>query len=202
MKPIIVSLFLIILTSCSDQAKLQALHADASILAFGDSLTYGSGASREKAYPAILETIIKRSVINVGIPGEISAKGLLRLPHLLAEHQPDLLIICHGANDILRKLDIEQTQDNIQQMIDLAREKNIQVVLIGVPEFGLFFNSSPIYQSLADKNRIPIENDVLGDILANNAYKADHVHPNAQGYQLLAESIAALLKRSGALASD
>jgi acyl-CoA thioesterase-1 len=68
-----------------------------------------------------------------------------------------------------------------------------------VPEFGIFLNSSPIYQTLADDNKIPIENNILGEILGKNALKSDHIHPNTQGYQLFAEQIALLLERSGAI---
>jgi len=92
------------LSSCSDEAKLPALAADATILAFGDSLTYGTGTSRDNAYPTVLEKLLKRRVINAGIPGEISSKGLNRLPALIEKYRPDLIIICHGGNDILRKL--------------------------------------------------------------------------------------------------
>ena len=188
-----------VLASCSDNAKLQALDANSTILAFGDSLTYGTGTSRNKAYPAVLERLINRKVINAGVPGEISKNGLTRLPGLLEKHHPRLIIICHGGNDILRKLDLSKTRNNIQQMINLARQNNSEVMLIGVPEFGLFLNSVPIYQALADKNHVPIANNILGDIIGNNSLKSDHIHPNTQGYQLLAENINVVLKQSGAI---
>lgn len=190
--------FSLITIGCSESARLQPLAADATILAFGDSLTYGTGTSRDKAYPAILETLAQRKVINAGVPGEISGKALQRLPGLIARYQPALIILCHGGNDILRKLNIQQTKDNLQQMINLANQHNIQLVIIGVPEFGLFLNSSPIYQELADANHLPIENNTLGDILGTNTLKSDHIHPNAKGYQRLAEAILSLLNKAGA----
>ena len=192
----------IVASSCSDNAKLRLLSSDATILALGDSLTYGTGTSRQNAYPTILESLIQRKVINAGVPGEISKKGLQRLPHLIAQYRPDLIIICHGANDFLRKLDIDQTRQNIQQMIDIANKNNIQVLIIGVPEFGLFLNTSPIYQKLAEANNLPVADEVLGNILSKNAYKSDHVHPNALGYQMLAENIHSLLIQSGAISRN
>lgn len=203
MKPLIQFFFIISvllsLTNCSDAARLQPVDVNASILAFGDSLTYGSGTSSDKAYPAVLEKLIQRKVINAGIPGEISQQGLQRLPGLLKQYQPALIIICHGANDILHKLDINQARNNIQQMIDIARQNNAQVLLVGVPEFSLFLTTSPIYQQLADENRLPIQNNILAKIIGKNSLKADQVHPNAKGYQLLAESLATLLRSSGAI---
>lgn len=194
-----ISSFISISSSCSEKVGLQPLASNTTVLAFGDSLTYGTGSSVNNAYPAVLESLINRKVINAGVPGEISQQGLARLPRLIAQYRPDLIIICHGGNDLLRKLDMKQTKENIQRMIDMARQNGSQVMLIGVPEFGLFLNASPIYQTLADHNKIPIENDILSDILGNNSLKSDNIHPNAQGYQLLAEQIALLLQQSGAL---
>ena len=196
------SIILILLTACSGNAQLQPLHNNATILAFGDSLTYGTGASSDKAYPAVLERLTKRKVINAGIPGEISANGLRRLPNLLASHRPDLIIICHGGNDILRKLDLSKTQNNIQQMVDLARENNTQVVLIGVPAFSLFLSKIAIYQTLAQHNNVPIDNNSLANILKSNSLKSDYIHPNGNGYQQLAENINLLLKRHGAIVEN
>jgi len=196
------SIILILLTACSDKAQLQALNNNATILAFGDSLTYGTGTSRNKTYPAVLERLTHLKVINAGIPGEISEAGLRRLPGLLAAHHPDLIIICHGGNDILKKLDLSKTQNNIQQMIDLARENNAQVVLIALPAFSLFLSKVPIYQSLAQKNNIPIDYNSLANILKSNALKSDYIHPNAMGYQQLAEKLTQLLQHHGAIMGD
>lgn len=197
----IISFTVVVISACSKEAELQPLDVNATILAFGDSLTYGTGTSRDNAYPAVLAKLIDRKVINAGIPGEISKKGLIRLPALINQHQPDLIILCHGANDILRKMDMHQTRNNLQKMIELAKQNGSQVVLIAVPEFSLFLNTSPIYQELAEKNQLPIANDILADILADNALKSDHVHPNTKGYQSLAREISLLLKHSGGIDS-
>ncbi len=199
LKLILSALCITLLSACSEKTRLAALDTNATILAFGDSLTYGTGTSPDKAYPAVLARLARRKVINAGIPGEVSKQGLLRLPGLLQQYQPDLIIICHGANDILRKQDIAITKSNLQKMINLARENHTQVVLIGVPEFSLFLNTSPIYPALAKKNKLVIEQDIIADILAKNALKSDRIHPNSTGYQMLAERIYNLLKNSGAL---
>jgi len=185
--------------ACDQTPQLRPLPSDAVVLAFGDSLTHGTGASKKESYPAHLETLISRKVINAGIPGEISATGLKRLSILLQRQQPDLLILCHGGNDILRHYNLKQTKTNIQKMIDLAKNNGTDVVLIGVPQFGVFLSSAKLYQELAEQNQLPIENTVLSEILGKNKFKSDQIHPNAQGYTLLAERIQTLLQNSGAL---
>ena len=204
-KKVFIILLVLFIVACDNKITLPPLTDNAVILSFGDSITRGTGVNLNHAYPSVLEKIINQKlthakVINAGIPGETSQEGLARLPALITQHQPDLIILCHGGNDILRKLNISNTQDNIQQMINLAKQHNIPVVLIAVPEFGLFLNASPIYQKLADANKLAIENEILGDILSKASLKSDHIHPNTKGYQLLAESIALLLHHSGAIA--
>mgnify|MGYP001825852302 CR=1 FL=1 len=184
---------------CDPAPKIQPLDNDAVILAFGDSLTYGTGAGKQQAYPAQLQALISRTVINAGIAGEVSHTGLRRLPALLKQHQPDLIIICHGGNDILRRHNLQQTRNNIQQMIDISQSHGAQVVLVGVPEFGLFLASAEFYTELADDNRLPIENTVLSDVLKAAAYKSDQIHPNAAGYAFMAKRLAELLKNSDAI---
>ena len=124
----------LLLSACSNETPLNPLRDDAIILAFGNSLTYGTGAKPNFSYPAQLEKLINRKVINAGIPGEISSKGLRRLPALLSTHKPDLVILCHGANDILRKLDLNNTKSNLQNMISLIKkgllENELEDILI------------------------------------------------------------------------
>jgi lysophospholipase L1-like esterase len=186
-------------TGCDPVPKIESLGDDAVILAFGDSLTFGTGAGKHQAYPAQLQALISRTVINAGIPGEVSHTGLRRLPTLLKQHQPDLVIICHGGNDILRRQDLRQTSSNIQQMIDISRSHGAEVILVGVPEFGIFLTSADFYSELADDNRLPIENTVLSDVLKVAAYKSDQIHPNADGYAVMAKRLAALLEKSDAI---
>lgn len=181
-------------------AMLSKLPDDAVILAFGDSLTYGTGASSQHDYPHILAQLIGHEVINAGVPGEISGEGRQRLPALLDEYHPGLLILIHGGNDILRQIPADQTRDNLKAMIAEAKQRNISVVLIGVPKFGLvFLHSAEFYAELAKSENVPSDLESLPDILSSNELKSDTIHPNDQGYQRLAENIAALLQKQGAL---
>ncbi len=190
---------LILLFACQEEkVSLKPLTADAKILAFGDSLTYGTGAKKNDSYPAVLSTKLNRTVINLGIPGELSVDGLKRLPALLDHYNPELLILCHGANDILRKKNINKTANNLRQMIQLAHERNINIILIGVPEFGLFLNTATFYQEIATEHQLVFVDNILGKILSDASMKSDPIHPNKIGYQLMAETIFTAMQKSGA----
>ena len=193
-------LLLILLTACSDpQQQLAQLPDDAIILAFGDSLTYGTGANKGESYPAILETSVNRKVINAGVPGELSMQGLKRLPKLLEKHQPDLLILCHGGNDIIRKQDLAEAETNIRQMIALAENKNIPVILLGVPKPGLFLSSAKLYANIAKNSNVIFMPNLIPDILSDASMKSDPIHPNKTGYRKMASSLAIILRNVGAL---
>lgn len=203
-RPIFYSLILLstlVLSSCGPHpVALPRLPPDAVVLAFGDSLTFGTGAGPSDSYPEVLSSLINRRVINAGVPGEVSADGLRRLPTVLDTVQPNLMILCHGGNDMLRHLDTPRMKTNLREMIRQAKQRGIAVVLIGVPKPALIYlESVKIYRELARELDIPLEENILSAIVKNRALKADAVHPNASGYRQLAEAIAALLRRQGAL---
>ncbi len=193
-------LLVVLLAACStDHPKLLRLSPDAVVLAFGDSLTYGTGAEEKDSYPVVLQSLIARKVVRAGVPGEVTADGLVRLSAALDEYAPKLLILCHGGNDLLRNLGEQQAAANIRAMITLAKGKGVDVVLVGVPKAGLLLSSAEFYQKIAQEFAIPYEAAALSEILASRTLKADTVHPNAQGYRKLAEALASLLQESGAI---
>jgi acyl-CoA thioesterase I len=190
----------ILLAGCSTEVPvLPRLQAEDPVLAFGDSLTYGTGARPEESYPTVLAQLIGRPVIAAGVPGETSAGGLARLEEVLDEHQPKLLLLCLGGNDMLRRTSNATTEANLRKMVEVARARGIPVVLIGVPEPTLFGGSAPFYEVIAQDFALPLENEALNDILRDSALKSDQIHPNAEGYRRLAHAIAELLRDAGAI---
>jgi acyl-CoA thioesterase I len=192
-------LLLLQLAACSKTPQLPPLAADGVILAFGDSLTYGTGAGEGESYPAVLEKLSGRRVVNAGVPGEISEAGLQRLPEVLDRERPALLLLCHGGNDLLRKIDQSATANNLREMIRIARSKGVPVVLLAVPAPDLSLAPPAYYGEIAKEAGTPIESKALPRILGKGGLKSDHIHPNAAGYRALAESVYDLLKKSGAL---
>lgn len=189
------------LGACSDsKPQLPLLSADAVILAFGDSLTFGTGANSEHSYPAELARLTGLTVINAGIPGEVTAQGVRRLPALLDRYKPQLLLLCHGGNDLLRKTGTAVTRDNIEKMISAADQRNIPTLLIGVPQPALMFlEAAPIYNEIAEQHGLVYEGEILPQVEADNKLKSDRIHPNAAGYRRMADAISQLLRQSGAL---
>jgi lysophospholipase L1-like esterase len=137
--------------------------------------------------------------VREGKPGELSAQGLERLPSALDEHAPALLVLCHGGNDFLQRQSKKAAADNVRAMVALARSRGVQVVLIGTPEAGFTLTPPDFYGEIAQAFDIPYEGDVLTQILRDAALKSDQVHPNARGYRLMAERVAELLRKSGAI---
>lgn len=192
-------LSLLWLSACSeDLPLLEPISTDATVLAFGDSLTYGTGASAGNDYPTKLARLNGLPVINAGVPGEMSSTGLQRLPDLLAEHEPELLILIHGGNDLLRKKSPEALAENLRQMIRLAQDSEVQVVMMAVPKPGLLLGPTPLYQEVAAEMSVPIDAETLADILQYNDTKSDTIHPNNAGYQIMAENLHQLLMDHGA----
>ena len=192
-------LALALLAACGDGPKLGRLPGDAVLLAFGDSLTFGTGAADNESYPAQLEPLVGRKVVRAGVPGEVTAQALARLPGELDAHKPQLLLLCIGGNDFLRRLSKDEAERNVREMVRLATARGIAVVLIGTPEPGFGVTPPAFYADIAKEFRVPYEKSVIGDVLKDTSLKSDPIHPNAKGYRIIAERVADVLKKSGAI---
>lgn len=190
---------LLLLIGCPAAPQLAPVPQGGTILAFGDSLTFGTGASPETSYPSVVQRLSGYRVINAGVPGETTEGGLARLPEVLQQEQPSLVILCLGGNDFLRRLDEGKTEQNLRDMVMMIRERGIGVVLIGVPRLGFGLEVPVWYRKIAGEAQIPYEGKVLKRILADRALKADPIHPNPAGYQHMAEAVVTVLKKSGAI---
>lgn len=200
MKYIIVAVFvvLILLALPNKSTKMNSILPHDTILAFGDSLTYGHGANYDESYPALLSSLSGHKVINAGINGETSDEGLQRLPKLLEDKSIKLMILCFGGNDILRRQSMEKLKNNLKMMISMAKTKNIDVLLIAVPNISLFgLSPLELYENVAEEENIPLLMGVITDILSQPTLKNDQIHPNALGYEQMAEKVYESLKENG-----
>jgi len=179
--------------------KLSAVGSNDVIVAFGDSLTYGTGASEAESYPVVLGELIKRKVVRAGVPGEVTSGGLARLESVIDEHRPKLMIVCLGGNDMLGKSADAPIIENLREIIKTIKGRGISVMLVGVPRPGLITDTAPFYAELAREFDIPYEGKIVIDVLYQRDLKSDPIHPNAKGYRKMAEAIAKLLKKAGAV---
>lgn len=195
-----VALLLAVLVSCGEKVpRVAPVGPNEVIVAFGDSLTYGTGAAETESYPVVLGQLIGRKVVKAGVPGEVTAQGLMRLPRVIEEHRPALMIVCLGGNDMLRRMDEAQVRKNLREIIGAIRAQGIAVVLVGVPKPALIASAPAFYDELAKEFGIPYEGKVVTDVMYQLELKADPIHPNAKGYRRMAEAIAELLKKAGAV---
>lgn len=181
---------------CGSRPKIKKLEPGAVVVAFGDSLTAGSGADENESYPAVLAALIGCRVINAGVPGEVSDEGLQRLPSALREHKPGLVILCHGGNDMLQRMDETVIAAHVQAMVEAAQAAGADVILLGVPKPGLFLRAPVFYADIAQRCGIPCDVKILPEILAKGSLKSDAIHPNAAGYRKLAQRVAELIRES------
>lgn len=189
---------LILLAGCSGSSLVPLNQGDV-ILAFGDSLTHGTGVSADLSYPAVLQSITGYRVIRSGVPGEISSAGLGRLPGVLKRENPRLVVICHGGNDVLRRLNQSQTEANLRAMIELVRQTGAQVILVAVPKISLFPSAWKFYDAIEEDTGVPVEFDILSQLQANSKMKSDPIHFNQAGYRKMAEAVKDLLRDKGAI---
>lgn len=199
---IAIATILLIILFREEQIESRQLLPQDTILAFGDSLTYGHGVEPSYSYPSILAEISGYRVINEGLSGELSSSGLQRLSTILEESSSKLLILCHGGNDIIQRRSPTKLKANLMTMIDMAHKKGMQVLLIGVPDISLIgLSIHPLYKEIAQEKKIAFVDDMLEDILSDSSLKGDRIHPNRQGYRKMAEMIYAQLLEDHILAS-
>jgi lysophospholipase L1-like esterase len=196
-----VMLWLVVaLAACGGKGpQLPKLGPDDAILAFGDSITFGTGARDEESYPDVLAGLIGRKVIRAGVPGEMTTQGLRRLGQALDTHRPKIVLLCLGGNDMLRRVNDATIVANLRAMIAAAHSRGSAVVLLGVPRPALFGGSATFYSDLAEELDLVYEGEAINAVLRDPALKSDPIHPNAEGYRRIAEAIAALLRQRGAV---
>jgi acyl-CoA thioesterase-1 len=187
---------------CGRKPRLPALAAGETVLALGDSITFGTGAAPEASYPTVLARLTGWNIVNAGIPGDTSAGALARLPGLLQEHSPKLVLVSIGGNDFLRKVAPAETRANILRICQQASAA-AQVVLVGIPEFNLLaavgrsLGDHAMYGEIAKELKLPLHTGGWAKVLSDPSLRSDAIHANAQGYAKFAEGLAETLKDVG-----
>jgi acyl-CoA thioesterase-1 len=200
---LIVLITVLVLAAACSKVKEESIPSGSVVLALGDSLTEGAGVNRAEAWPNLLASRTGWVVINGGVSGDTSEGALRRLPSLLEEHKPVLVLVALGGNDMLRHLPEQETVANLEKIITLIRTHDAKPVLLATPQpsiAGAVFHhlsAADFYRQVADAQKVPLIKDAIGDVLSDPQLKGDPLHPNAAGHALLSEKIYKDLKLFG-----
>lgn len=162
------------------------------IVAFGDSLVFGTGSSGG-GFVALLEQGLGRDIQNLGRPGETSAGGLARIDEVLAL-EPSVVILLLGGNDVLRRVPPEATFSNLASIIERLQAAGAAVLLVGVRGGLLQDPYAAPFEELASRFGAAHVPDVLQQVFLDPDYMADQVHPNDAGYARIADRIQPVLE--------
>ncbi|MBX3728995.1 MAG: arylesterase [Candidatus Sumerlaeia bacterium] len=162
-----------------------------TIVALGDSLTQGYGLAAHESYPAKLSARLGRPVINAGINGNTTADALARLDSDVLRHNPRVVLVCLGGNDLRRQWPIEQTIGNLRQIVERLHGAGALVILIGVEGDGMVLrgDQGPHYRELARQTGCVYIPNFFKGILGRPSLMHDPLHPNAAGYEVFVERL-------------
>jgi lysophospholipase L1-like esterase len=164
-----------------------------TIVCFGDSLTYGTGATKGMDYPSQLSKLIGLEVINAGVPGDTTAKALNRINEII-NMNPRIVLITLGGNDFKNKMNKDTVFKNLEQIIHIIQKNGALVILggIDVPIWGRGFGRA--YVELSEKTGSVLIQNIFKDIMGNSNLMSDLIHPNSQGYTVMANHFYEALK--------
>ena len=194
-------LICLILISCSDTNKLENVN---KILLFGDSLMSGYGLKENQALSIILENDLKEAgydirVINGSVSGDTSEDGLDRIEEYTSGGNIDLIVLGLGANDMLRRINPDQTESNLRKIIEIIKTKNIKIILAGMkasPTNGLAYKKKfdNIFPKLAEEYDLTLIPFLLKKVALNpKLNQSDGIHPNYEGVKVISKTIKDIL---------
>lgn len=166
----------------------QEISEDGVIVAFGDSLTYGYGSSKDNDYVSLLSKMIDRPIVNLGVNGDTTADALKRIDSV-TKLNPELVIVFLGGNDLLRRVNIETTFSNLDEIVSKIKTNGSKVVLVAVPGSVLGDPYEDRFKELAKKYDATYVPQFLSRLIINRELMSDSIHPNDEGYKIVAEKI-------------
>lgn len=176
-----------------------------NILVLGDSISAAYGINRDQGWVNLLQLRLQEKhynyrVINASVSGDTTLNGLSRLPSLLTQHSPQIVVIELGGNDGLRGLALSEMRNNLEMMIQLSQTHGCQVILLGIrlpPNYGAGYlqRFTSTYQSLAEQYNIKLQPRLLFDIADDTAnMQQDGIHPTANAQPKLLDNVWPLLQ--------
>lgn len=200
---------ILLVSGCSAEPK-QAVGRGDVLLVMGDSLSAGYGLPEpdESGWVALMEKQMRadgflsreQTVVNASVSGETSAGGLERLPDLLEEHQPEVVVIELGANDALRRQSMQTLANNLTRMVELSRQQGARVVLVGMELPGVVGmigggQLDETIQEVADRLDVPVVAFPMADLMDDGLMQEDRLHPTSQAQPKIQERIEPVVRK-------
>jgi acyl-CoA thioesterase-1 len=168
--------------------------AGQGIIAFGDSLVEGRGATPGHDFVSVLSRRLGVPIINAGRSGDTAESALSRLDRAVLARDPRVVIVLLGGNDFLRRVPKEKTFGHLATIVERIRQRGAAVVLVGVTVGLLSDTYGPEYEGLARRTSAGLVPDILGDIIGHADRMSDSIHPNDQGHQMIADRLEPALR--------
>ncbi len=185
-------LFLPLLCACSKKPLFHNSKAP-DIVAFGDSLTYGLGVSRDNAYPAVLSQLAGREIVNLGVSGNTAQQGAMRM-HDIGKSMPCMVLIEFGGNDLLQNRPMEETRKALEEIIDYVHGLNAMAVIVDTGGNYQMSRYTKMMKKLAKKKRALFIPGIMDGIFSDKSLKSDILHPNEKGYEIIANKVYEAIK--------
>lgn len=190
----------VVLCGCTQRPRYAPLPPGTTVVALGDSLTFGTGAPSDSSFPVRLAARTQWHIVNGGVPGDVAAQGCARLPELLDEHHPRLVLVMLGGNDFLRRRPESGIRTALEQCAASAAAAGVPIVLLAIPKLGMGgFSAAPLYAETGKALSLPVLDPGIDKVLANARLRTDPIHPNAAGYAAIAENVEKGLREAGFL---
>ena len=174
------------------------------ILVVGDSLSAEYGLKRGTGWVALLNQKLAKEkvaahVVNASISGDTTSGGRSRLPALLAQHKPAVVIIELGGNDALRGLPLAMTQDNLEAMAAAAQTAGAKVLIAGMqvpPNYGVDYNRqfAAAFANTAKAHKTALVPFFLRGV-ADSQFQADRIHPNETAHPTILNNVWPALRK-------
>ena len=193
--------------ACGRRKVSAPLSSGATVIAFGDSVTYGLGAGRGQDWPTLLAGQTGWNVINAGVSGDTTETALPRVSSLMEMYKPELVILELGGNDFLNRRHPKTVKENLRVIVERFHryDANVPIAIVAIPELSLVgaltmhLSDSPIYAELAKEENLWLIDKVFSEVLSDKTLRADQIHPNAQGYRQMALQIEEAFRKFGFL---
>jgi len=158
-----------------------------NIICFGDSLTFGTGASKKMDYPSQLSRMISKPVINAGVPGDTTATAMNRLERDVLSESPRIVLITLGGNDLKNRIPRDLARKNLKSMIVSIQQQGALVIVggISIPLLGRGFGE--MYKEVCKETQALLIPNIYNGIISDKSLMNDPIHPNDKGYRLMAQ---------------